>query len=114
MDERAQWMDHMNVSKTDKVLLGITVAIATVAAGAVRHWMAFPALIVGIIAAVAFVRILDSRQHTGGNSERGTHPFGAFGPFKDGDINPATGLPMRGMYDAGGNRWMHNRHHSNG
>jgi hypothetical protein len=113
MDQRAQWMEHMNIGKTDKVLLGITVAIATAAAGAVRLWMAFPTLIVGIIAAAVLIRILDSSSNNGGSSKQSIHRFGSFGPFSDGDINPATGLPMRGMYDAGGNRWMHNRHHRN-
>ena len=109
----------MSVSKMDKVLLGITVAIASVAAGAIRLWMGFPVLVVGVIAAVALVRLLNAQQRVSENrhsaatpdSGHGIHPFGAFGPYKDGDINPATGMPMRGMYDAGGNRWMRNRHH---
>lgn len=111
------WKDaeemEMSINKADKVVLGITIAIAAASAGAVRLWMAFPTLVVGVIAAVALVRILNAQQHrsAGRESGAGIHPFGAFGPYKDGDVNPVTGMPMRGMYDAGGNRWMRNRHH---
>lgn len=50
----------MSISKTDKVFLGITVVIATVAASAVRLWMGFPVLVVGIIASVTLVRLLNA------------------------------------------------------
>lgn len=51
----------MSIGTTDKVLLGITVVIATAAAGAVRVWMGFPVLVVGVIAAVALVRVLNAQ-----------------------------------------------------
>jgi hypothetical protein len=60
MDQRAQWMDHMSMSKADKVLLGTTVAIATVAAASVRLWMGFPVLVVGIIASLTVIRLLSA------------------------------------------------------
>lgn len=49
----------MSISKTDKVFLGITVVIATVAASAVRLWMGFPVLVIGIIASLLLVRLLN-------------------------------------------------------
>ena len=48
----------MSIGKTDKVLLGITVAIATVVAASVRLWMGFPVLVIGIIASLLLVRLL--------------------------------------------------------
>lgn len=48
----------MSISKTDKVFLGITVVIATVAASVVRLWMGFPVLAIGIIASLLLVRLL--------------------------------------------------------
>ena len=49
----------MSISKTDRVFLGITVVIATVAASAVRLWMGFPVLVIGIIASLLLVRLLN-------------------------------------------------------
>lgn len=48
----------MSISKTDEVFLGITVVIATVAASAVRLWMGFPVLVIGIIVSLVLVRVL--------------------------------------------------------
>jgi hypothetical protein len=68
MDQRAQWMDHMSMSKTDKVLLGITVTIATVTAASVRLWMGFPVLVIGIIASLLLVRLLSVPAQQGRKS----------------------------------------------
>lgn len=55
----------MSISKTDKVFLGITVVIATVAASAVRLWMGFPVLVIGIIASLLLVRLLSAPTQQG-------------------------------------------------
>lgn len=55
----------MSISKTDKVFLGITVVIATVAASAVRLWMGFPVLVIGIIASLVLVRLLSAPTQQG-------------------------------------------------
>lgn len=63
----------MNISKTDKVLLGITVAIATGAAASVRLWMGFPALVIGIIASLLLVRLLNAPTQQGRKTAADVH-----------------------------------------
>ena len=73
MDERAQWIGQMNIGKTEKVLLGITVAITTVAAASVRLWMGFPVLVIGIIASLVLVRLLSAPAQQGRKTAADAH-----------------------------------------
>lgn len=66
----------MSISKTDKVFLGITVVIATVAASAVRLWMGFPVLVVGIIVSLVLVRLLSAPTQQGRKAAADIHSSG--------------------------------------
>lgn len=68
----------MNITTTDKVLLGITVAIATVSAGAVRIWMAFPALVASLIAVAIVVRFIDVQRNASGRPSKRMPPSNAW------------------------------------
>jgi len=63
----------MNIGKADKVLLGITVAIAAVAAATVRLWMGFPVLVIGIIASLLLVRLLSVPTQQGRKTAADAH-----------------------------------------
>ncbi len=104
MDERAQRTDHMNISKTDKVLLGITVAIATVAAAAAHLWLGFIVLLASAALAVPLTRNSGGQlkaAKSAGQKPAASNTAGAV-------INPATGMPMAGTADVRGNLYGQN------
>lgn len=94
----------MNITATDKVLLGITVAIATVAAGAVHLWLVFVVLIASAVVAIALKRFSAGKV---GEAKTATQkPAGA--NTTSIVINPATVMPMGGTVDARGNLYGQN------
>lgn len=91
----------MNISATDRVLVGITVTIVTVAAGAVHLWLGFIALLGAAVVLVALKRLLGGRVSA-------DKPLYMKAATPNLVINPATGMPMSGAIDAGGNLYGQN------
>ncbi|WP_297845197.1 hypothetical protein [Pseudomonas sp.] len=97
----------MNVSKMDKVLLGITVVIVTVAAATIHMWLAFLVLPTSVAAAVALTRYLAAQRVRAVNATVGEDPTTP-AQIESASINPATGLPMAGSVDVRGNLFGQN------
>ena len=103
----------MNISKTDKVLLGFTAAITTVVAAVVHLWLALVVLVAFAVAAIAL-------KHFASVKVRSASPMITTSNTEFEVINPATGLPMAGTADLRGNLYaqdetmgtnIYGRHH---
>ncbi len=104
MDEHAQWIDQMNIGKTDKVLLGITVAIITVAAATVHLWLGFIVLLASAAVLSTLTRFSSGQVKAVKSASQKPPASNAAGAV----INPATGMPMAGTADVRGNLYGQN------
>jgi hypothetical protein len=89
----------MNITATDKVLLGITAAITTVLAAVVHLWLALVVLVAFAVAAIALKHFASVKVR----SARRASPMITTSNTEFDVINPATGLPMAGTADLRGN-----------